>query len=100
MADLTLPGGTVIEDKTKGFDTLADVINNLVPYIFPLAGLAFFFMLIGGGFQLLTSAGNPESTKKGYQKILFAFIGFIVIFIAYWVVQILEHIFGITVFNA
>ncbi len=99
MADLTLPDGTIIHDPTGSkFPDLAAVINNLMPYLFPLGGLVFFFMLVAGGFQLLTSTGNPDSTKKGYQKILFAFIGFIVIFISYWIVQIVEKLFGITVF--
>jgi len=55
-------------------------------------------MLIAGGFQLLTSAGDPEATKKGYAKITWSIIGFLVIFISYWLIQIMEYIFGTTIF--
>lgn len=77
---------------------MGSVISKAITYVFPLAGLILFFMLIAGGFQLLTSAGDPEATKKGYQKILYAVIGFMIIFVAYWLIQIIEIIFGIKIF--
>jgi len=95
---LTLPGGINIEDPQKEFTDVASVISKALIYVFPLAGLILFFMLIAGGFQLLISAGNPEATKKGYQKILYAVLGFLIIFVAYWLIQIVEIIFGIKVF--
>jgi len=99
MADLTLPDGTIIHDPTgPKYPDLGTVIAELLKYVFPLAGLIMFFMVIAAGFQLLTSGGNPESLQKGYKKLIFAIIGFIVVFIAYWLVQILETVFGITVF--
>lgn len=76
---------------------LASVINALLKYIYPFAGIIMFFLLIAGGFQLLTSTGNPESTKKAYQKILFAIIGFIFIFITFWLAQILQIILGVDI---
>lgn len=106
MAGLTLPGNKPVPidypekfkftDPTKGE---AQVINALLPYIFPAAGLVLLFMIIAGGFQLLTSAGNPESTAKGYKRILYAVIGFIVIFVSYWIIQIIQDIFGIDIFR-
>ena len=103
MADLTLPNNVDVNMpstfKFKGRN-LASIINELLKYVFPLAGLILFFMLIAGGFQLLTSIGNPEKTKKGYQKIVFALIGFLVIFISYWLMQILEKVLGIRVLES
>lgn len=102
LFQLVLPGlkGDVEIDYPQDFKftNLASVINEALKYIFPAAGLVLFFMLIAGGFQLLTSTGDPESTSKGYKKIVFAIIGFLVIFISYWLIQILETILGIKVF--
>lgn len=78
--------------------TLGDVINALVPYIFALAGIILLFLIIGGGFELLTSGGDPKKVESAKGKITHAIIGFIIIFIAYWLVQILETIFGIQIF--
>lgn len=76
---------------------LGDIISALLPYIFVLSGLIFFVFLIIGGFQLLLSAGNPESVKAGQGKITGALIGFIIIFVAYWLVEILQIVFGISI---
>lgn len=86
----TLPGNP---DLTLGL-----TISKILPYIFVFAGLILFAFLIMGGFELLTSAGNPESAKKAQGKITSALVGFIIIFLAYWLAQALEIIFGIQIF--
>lgn len=78
--------------------TIGAIINDLVPYIFALAGLLLLFILILGGFELMTSAGDPKKMEAAKGKITNAIIGFIIIFAAYWLVQILEVIFGLTIF--
>jgi hypothetical protein len=52
-----------------------------------------------GGFELLTSGGDPEKAKKAQERITSALIGFLIIFLAYWLTQILEVIFGISIFQ-
>jgi hypothetical protein len=77
--------------------TLGDVISGLIPLIFVGAGLLLFLYLIIGGFELLTSAGNPKSVESAKNKITNAIIGFLIIFVAYWLTQILETILGISI---
>jgi hypothetical protein len=78
--------------------TLGEIISALLTYIFAIAGIILFVFLIMGGFELLTSGGNPESAKKAQGRITSALIGFLIIFLAYWITQILEVIFGIKIF--
>lgn len=89
-------------DSFKGFKfankTLGDIISALLPYIFTIAGIILFALLIMGGFELLTSGGNPEKTKKAQGRITSSLIGFLIIFLAYWLTQLLEVIFGISIF--
>jgi len=98
---LDLPGGYSVTEP-EGFKfiggDIGEIINALVPYIFALAGLALLFILIWGGFELMTSAGDPKKMESAKGKITNAVVGFIVIFVAYWLVQILEVIFGLTIF--
>lgn len=77
--------------------TLGDIVSRILLYIFVLAGLILFGFLIFGGFELLTSAGNPDKVKAAQGKITNAIVGFIIIFLSYWIVQILEIIFGISI---
>lgn len=100
---LTFPGGSKInEQDTFKFKeaNIAGVLSALLPYIFTLAGLVLFIMLIMGGFGMLTSAGSPDKMKAAQGKITSAIIGFVIIFIAYWLMRILEIIFGLNLLGA
>ncbi len=55
-----------------------------------------FLMLISGGISLMTSAGNPDKTKAGFGKISAALIGFLIIFISYFMAKIAEAILGVS----
>ena len=78
----------------KGFNTIGEILNELVKLIYPLAGILLFIMLLLGGFDLLTSAGNEEKVKKGQGRITSAVIGFAILFAAYWIMQIIQIILG------
>jgi hypothetical protein len=97
------PGGGVSIQEPPGFKfggeaKIGDIISALLPYIFVLAGLVLFIFLIIGGFGLLTSGGNPDKVKAAQGKITSAVIGFVIIFISYWLVRILEIVLGIQIF--
>ena len=92
----TTPGTDVpIEGPVPQFGTLADIINKLLPILFAAAGIILFFFLIAGGFDLLTSAGDPKKAESAKGKLTNAIIGFIIIFVAWWLTQILARIFGL-----
>jgi hypothetical protein len=103
MADTILPrnpapvGNHVVDLSSQNTD-VAGIINGLVPYIFVFAGLILLFMLIMGGLGLMTAAGNPDKIKAGQGKITAALIGFMIIFISYFVTQLVELMFGIKIF--
>lgn len=78
--------------------TLGDVISSLIPYIYLVAGLAMLVMLIMGGFKLMTAAGDQAKTKDGYGKITSGIVGFLIIFVSYFVVQIVELVLGVKIF--
>jgi len=78
--------------------TPADLISTIIPYLYVIAGLILFAFLIIGGFGYLTSGGDPEKIKAAGGKITHALIGFLIIFLSYWLVQILEIVLGIQIF--
>ena len=77
----------------------ADIVNELVEYLFVAAGLILLFLLIFGGFELMTSAGDPEKTKKAQAKITSAIVGFLIIFLSYWIAQALGIMLGFDLLN-
>ena len=75
--------------------SIAEVIGSLLPYIYVVAGLILLLMLISGGLTLMTSAGNPDKSKAGFGKITGALIGFLIIFVSYFVAKIVEVVLGV-----
>lgn len=76
---------------------LGTIIGTLLPYILTLAGLILFGMLIAGGFTMLSGAANKESQETGKKMITSSLTGFAIIFLAYWIAQILQVIFQINI---
>lgn len=96
---VTLPN---YDGQLSGFKfksgSLGEVISQALPYVYVIAGLGLLFMLISGGIELMTAAGNPGKSKSGYGKITAGLIGFVIIFVSYFVLQIVETVLGITIF--
>ncbi|KKQ24917.1 MAG: hypothetical protein US39_C0012G0022 [Microgenomates group bacterium GW2011_GWC1_37_12b] len=65
-----------------------------------IAGIICVFMIIAGGFGMIAGAGgnNPQNAAKGRQAATAGVIGFLIIFAAYWIVQVVEIITGVTIF--
>ena len=75
--------------------SVGGVVGSLLPYIYVIAGLILLLMLVMGGIGLMTSAGNPDKTKSAMGKIKAGLIGFLIIFISYFVAKIVEVALGV-----
>lgn len=53
----------------------ASILGLLAGILLGFAGAFAFFFVIWGGYQLLTSAGNPEKIKKGKSTLTWAILG-------------------------
>jgi len=43
---------------------LGGIVNELVKYIFPAAGIALLIYIIIGGYQMMLSGGDPKNIAK------------------------------------
>jgi len=59
-------------------------------YIFSIIGALALLFFIYGGFTLILSQGNSEKVKKGMGIMAAAFIGLVIVFGAYFLVQFLS----------
>ncbi|HWS49205.1 MAG TPA: hypothetical protein VN174_04120 [Candidatus Methanoperedens sp.] len=85
------------ENPVTKFNNVNSLVSGILPFIYGFAGLALFIMLIMGGITLMTAAGDPAKSKDGYGKITAGLIGFLIIFISYFVAQIVEVVLGIKI---
>jgi hypothetical protein len=79
--------------------TLADVVSAFVPYLFGIAGIILFLYFIWGGFGVMLAKGDPKAAASAQGRITTAIIGFVIIFVAYWLVQLLGLVFGLGQFE-
>lgn len=78
------------------FGKIGDIFNTTTfGIIFGFAGLGLLLMIISAGFTLLTSAGDAKQMEAGKQRLTYAIVGFLVIFVAYWGVQLAGKILGV-----
>ncbi|MEK7525949.1 MAG: hypothetical protein AAB546_00520 [Patescibacteria group bacterium] len=75
---------------------IGTLITELLPYLFAIAGFALLVYLLMGGFKLMTSAGDPKKVQEGQHILTNAFIGFIVVFFAFFIVQIIAKLLGLS----
>lgn len=66
-----------------------------MPYLFGIAGFILLGLLVLGGFEVLVSQGDPKKIALGKDKITNAIVGFLIIFTAYWAVQLIARILNL-----
>ncbi|MBQ3296832.1 hypothetical protein IJH01_01735 [Candidatus Saccharibacteria bacterium] len=66
---------------------LFDVIESILYVVISIAGIIAVIFIIVGGFQYMTSSGDPSKTKKAKDTILYSVIGLIVCALAFAIVN-------------
>lgn len=87
---------TTIIDYRK-FLTPGSLISTAFPYLFAIAGLILFVMIVWGGLEIMMGAASAKSADSGKQRITSAIIGFFILFSVFWIGQIVQIIFGLNI---
>lgn len=96
-------GGQIGPSSTQ-FQSLTGVSSLVSAFLrgaFALAGLILLFYFIMGGIAMIGSAGkdDPKAAAGAKASITTALIGFMVVFTAYWIVNLLgKLLFNVTNF--
>lgn len=75
--------------------TIGDIITSAYPYIFGAAGILVLIYLLYGGIELMISAGDPKKVQSARDKITGAIVGLVIIFVAFWIVQLISYFLGV-----
>lgn len=76
-------------------DTVGKIIGTILPYLFAGAGILLLLYLIAGGVGYMTSAGDPKKAEAAKGKITNALVGFFLVVLAYFVVQVIARVLGV-----
>lgn len=94
-AEVNLPNYPASSNFKFANSSVGAIFSALLKYILPLAGIVLLFMLIMGGIGLMTAAGDPKKIQASQGRITMALVGFLIIFIAYFIVQLVEVMLGV-----
>ena len=83
---------------TKGASGVYPILSDVMKYIYVIAGLLLLFSLIAGGFQMMMGSRDEKGLMAARGRITNALIGFLLLFVSYWIVQIMEYVLGIKIF--
>jgi len=86
---------TTLPDARFSNATIGSIITLLLPYIFRIAGFLLLGLLVIGGYEIMTSQGDPKKVATGNQRIMYALIGFILIVVSFLIIRAIGRIFDI-----
>lgn len=69
--------------------------SNIMNYVFGAAAIALLVYLVLGGLQMMTAQGEPKAMQAAQAKITNALLGFVIVIVAFVVVQLVAQLFGI-----
>jgi branched-subunit amino acid transport protein AzlD len=100
IAQINFPSLEAITAPNFQGKGIADVVSRAVVYIFPLGLFLLLIFIVISGYQWMTSGNQPQKLQSAQRNMTYAIVGMIIIFLAYWIVQILGRALGIQAINA
>ncbi len=93
-------GGTRAIGNVAAYSSLGSFISAVLPTAFVLSGIILLILLIFGGLMMVVNAGSGDAKKaeQGKNALTAAVLGMTLIFVAYWLIKIIEYITGVTIF--
>lgn len=95
QANLNLGDCYALNEQQAVKDVYTDpsvLVNLIVRNIFIVAGIILFFLVIYAGYLFIT--GNVKGKDKAKEVLTAALAGFLVMFAAYWIIQIIKVVTG------
>jgi hypothetical protein len=87
---------TTLQGQT-GIDFFGNLVPRLVTLGFIIGSLIFFFILIIGAIQWISSGGDKNAIEEAKHKITNAIIGIVILFLIFVIMKVIESFFGISI---
>lgn len=75
----------------------SDITTFVLQYAIAGAGFVFLIMVISAGYKYMTSLGEPASIQAATKQLLHALTGLLVVITAFFLIQIIQTIFGLNI---
>jgi len=89
-----LGAGRPIKDV---FSSIGSVVSIVIIFLFSLAALAAFIMILIGGIKYMFSGGDVEAAAGARSTVTYAIIGLVLVVCAFVIVKVLSTILGFNI---
>ena len=83
--------------STTGVEFIQDLIPRMVGLAFLVGVLIFFFIMVTGAIQWITSGGDKAGIESARGKITNAIVGVVILLSLFALLKVIEDFFGINI---
>lgn len=87
--------GACVKDGVATIQGVGCLFQNVAQVVVYFAGIVFLFMFIKGGFQYLTSGGDPKKTAKATSTLTMSIVGIVGVIISFLIIKFIQNFTGI-----
>lgn len=75
------------------------LVSTILSTAIAVAGVIIVFLLVFAGISMIAGAGqgDPQKVGKGRSAATAAVIGFVIIFVTFWIIKAIEYITGVDI---
>lgn len=97
-------GNPALGDTLQGFiqsdggnQFFSTILPNIIVLSLIIGAIIFFFMLVIGAIQWISSGGDKQALESARGKITSAVVGVVILFAAFAIIKIIESFFGVSI---
>jgi succinate dehydrogenase hydrophobic anchor subunit len=85
---------TQMQSNPQAFTS--NLVQTIISLLMLVAVIFFLWHFLTGGFEFISSEGDPEKAKKARKKLTYAFMGLFIVFSIFAILKLIGTIFGVT----
>jgi hypothetical protein len=84
------------------YSNTSQIVNPLLKNFLTIAGIIFIALILVGGLGMIIGAGknDPKKAEQSQKTLTSAVIGFVVVFCAYFIIQIIQVLTGVKILDS
>lgn len=88
-------GDCVVNDVAQ-LTCIPVIFQRVINFALVFAGVAALIFVIFSGIRFISSGGNPEQVKGARNTLIYAIIGFVLILLSFFIVNVISEIAGVS----
>lgn len=97
MTLLLLAVPIATEKEVATIQGLEGVFQNTINVALGFGGIVLFIMLLAGGLQYITAAGDPKAVDQAQKTLTYAIFGMVLLALSYLVLVLIKNFTGVDV---